>query len=656
MAESLHVFIQGNQLEERIAKLADKPLVIAECGFGFGLNFLLTCETFCQLAPENGRLHFLSCENHPVLQKDLQRYYKKLPSALQSIADNLLNIYPQQGRGFHRLKFQFQSHHIILDLLFDEAINAFENLSVPPAGGIDAWYLDGHAPSKNNEMWDIRLCKTIARLSKPGNTTLATYSVAGFIRRNLQQAGFSVSKAPGFGKKRHMLTASLEKESNSDDKALLSWKTPWSEAKQKIKTIGIIGAGLAGCASANALAARGYQITLIEKNPDIANGASGNNRGIVHFNPGREINAATSFRLHAFNYAVRHYQSLSQNISQSNQFSWNPCGLLQIAISAQEKSEQDDLIARGLYDPQLIFPVTSEQASEIANTSINYSGLYFPSAASLDPRAVCKAWISHENISLLISHDVQDIEYQNKQWQVKMGVNGSNESQAFDALVICNNQDAIRFCEKNDYPLISNHGQTTIFPVNVKKQELESLKTILRHKGYIIPWKTNTNDMLTIGGSFKQGEHKSEPTEITIENSALKKLNLQLIKNISLPIYAILDKHFMDEDVLFRTGTRSTTPDYQPLAGPVESSNESMKIFEDYQRNAKNEVYATARYQPGLYINAGYGSSGLTTTPLLAEYLASLISNEILPLGKEEISAVLPLRFLIRDLKKQNRK
>ena len=623
--------------------MGDKPLVIGECGFGFGLNFLLTCERFCQLSPENGKLHYLSCEIHPVLVKDLQRFYQQLPSTFHPIADQLLKIYPEQGKGIHRLKFQFQTRHITLDLLYGNAVDAFNILSIPPAGGIDAWYLDGHAPSKNEDMWNISLCKTIARLSKPGHTTLASYSVAGIIRRNLEEAGFTLAKVDGYGKKRHMLTGHLESLDKHVEKTVPSWRNPWSMEYPINKSIAIIGAGLAGCASAYALANRGFKVTLIEKNGNIANGASGNARGIVHVNPGRQLTPASLFRLNAFNYAIRHYQTLAE----SNDFAWNSCGLIQLAISAQEKTDQEDLLIRNLYDPHFMYAIDSKQASKIANMQLDYSGLYFPKAGSLEPPALCQAWIKHDNIQLLTSHEVMAFAYQNNQWQVAMSSQGLDSSHAFDALVICNNNQAALFPETADYPMINNHGQTDSFLMNGTKDVSEHLKTVLRHQGYIIPWQNNRASMLTIGGSFVQGLHQGG------SSSTLTKTNLELIEKISSRLHAKLDDQCSSEDLVSRAGTRCTTPDYLPLAGPVEDRGKTEKIFDGYQRNARNEISASAQYLPGLYINAGHGSSGLTTTPLLAEYLASLISNEVLPLATEEVGAVLPLRYLIRNLKRQ---
>ena len=69
----------------------------------------------------------------------------------------------------------------------------------------DAWLLDGFAPAKNADMWSCEVLAHITKLSKP-NTTFATFTSAGAVRRGLQTAGFTVEKHNGFGKKREMLS------------------------------------------------------------------------------------------------------------------------------------------------------------------------------------------------------------------------------------------------------------------------------------------------------------------------------------------------------------------------------------------------------------------------------------------------------------------
>jgi tRNA 5-methylaminomethyl-2-thiouridine biosynthesis bifunctional protein len=55
-------------------------------------------------------------------------------------------------------------------------------------------------------------------------------------------------------------------------------------------------------------------------------------------------------------------------------------------------------------------------------------------------------------------------------------------------------------------------------------------------------------------------------------------------------------------------------------------------------------------YIPGLYVNVGHGSRGLTSTPLCAELLAAHICNEPRPLPRDLMQALSPARFVIRKL------
>jgi len=620
-----------------------KPLVIGECGFGFGVNFLVTCERFSQLAPVNSTLHFLSCEVHPVLKKDLYRFYKTLPSSLHPYAEQLLENYPEQGQGIHRIMFEYQQHHYILDLLYNDAITAFQKLSTP-APIIDAWYMDGYSPAKNEAMWGRDLCSIIAKLSKPGST-LATYSVAGKVRENLRQAGFNVSKRIGFGKKRQMLVAGMAEYPQTPDPETQSWSNPWTDAEHSVSRIGIIGAGLAGSATAHALALRGYSVSLLEKNAGLASGASGNPHGIVHFNPGRQLTPANLFRLSAFRYAVRHYHHLSKH----HDFSWYPCGLIQLAKDNTEFDEYNNLLARQLYDPAFMRLINADQASRLAGLSINHNGLFFPQAGCLDPAALCRAWTSAKNINFLGNREVTEINFNKGQWQVTMNGQHGTEQQEFDVLVICDNGATPRLTQDNGYPVLFNYGQTDSFKLDSALLESDVLKCVVRQKGYVIPWGNKSSARITIGGSFNT--QKDLPTQST----TMQEHNLQMLKDIAPSLHEAISTELSNDPntMSSRPGTRCSTPDYLPLAGPIEENHLTRSIYSDYQRSARKEIVAKPHYFPGLYINIAHGSSGLVTTPLLGEYIASLISRDSLPINKDEISAVLPLRYLVRDLKRQ---
>lgn len=641
LEESRHVFINGNHLGTRLPQVTDRPFIIGECGFGFGLNFLLTVEQFSRTAPESARLHYISCELHPVRLKDLKRYYANLPSSLLTLAAVLLRHYPEQGKGLHRFQFSYRQRFFTLDLVYDEATKALRGLSMP-APAVDAWYLDGFAPSRNDDMWQPRLFREIAAHSKAG-TTLASYSVAGAVRRSLESVGFQIEKSPGFGNKRHMLSGRFEKQSPPQ---AAGWQWPWPGEQRQPQRVAVIGAGLAGCATAHALAMRGIPTTLIEAQDTVAAGSSGNPRGILHFSPARQLTPAARLRLQAYSHALQHYAVLAGQ----HDIGWQPGGVLQLAMPGKEQLQWQGLADAGRYDASLFRWVSREQAQTLAGVTLPAGGLFFPGAGSLNPAALCQALSQTTGITLHTQTRVTGMTAEPDGWTLALNTPDSHREAHFDAVVVCSNPFARDFEILPDYPLVANHGQTDTYTVRDTRGSNDTAgivlpKTVVCHKGYAVAWKAHGSQQLMTGGSFAQGHHDEAETEM------LGKKNLALLASMLPDLAAALTA--AAHPCQSRTGTRVTTPDFLPLIGPVEDSTACRQIYAALSRNARKPVTACPDYLPGLYINAAHGANGLTTTPLAGEYLAALICGEPLPILHEDIQAIHPLRYLVRDLKKQ---
>lgn len=193
--ESRYVFLQHNNLAERFAKASH--VTIGETGFGTGLNFLCAWQLRDQLQ-SNCALRFISVEKYPLTLADLTRALALWPE-LKVYARQLLRHYPKHLIGWH--KIEIAEAKVELLIYFGEALQGFQETDTK----VDAWFLDGFAPAKNPQMWTPQLFKQIARLSYPG-TRFATFTAAGAVRQGLADAGFSVQKVKGFGRKRHMLT------------------------------------------------------------------------------------------------------------------------------------------------------------------------------------------------------------------------------------------------------------------------------------------------------------------------------------------------------------------------------------------------------------------------------------------------------------------
>jgi tRNA 5-methylaminomethyl-2-thiouridine biosynthesis bifunctional protein len=196
-AQANHVFLAGNKLPERWQ--GRNEFVILETGFGLGLNFFATWQAWLDDPLRSNQLHFISLEKHPFSVADLALVHASWPE-FSVFSEELCQKWPPLERGEHRL--EFAGGKLLLSLVFGDAIDELPQL----AAGVDAFFMDGFSPAKNPEMWSSELCYFLAQKAVPG-ATLATWSVAGNLRRALISAGFVVAKQAGFGFKRKMLAA-----------------------------------------------------------------------------------------------------------------------------------------------------------------------------------------------------------------------------------------------------------------------------------------------------------------------------------------------------------------------------------------------------------------------------------------------------------------
>ncbi len=198
LAETEHVFITHNQLQQRFSDANVSNFTVIETGFGTGLNFLAVSALWLQLAPKSAVLHYIGIEKTPLSLADITRAQALWPQ-FSDVSQALITQYSTLKAGAN--VFSVAAGRIQLDLQINDIALALPQLSL----STDAWLLDGFAPAKNADMWSSEMFTQMARLSKTG-TTFATFTSAGRVKRGLQSVGFKVSKHKGFGKKREMLS------------------------------------------------------------------------------------------------------------------------------------------------------------------------------------------------------------------------------------------------------------------------------------------------------------------------------------------------------------------------------------------------------------------------------------------------------------------
>ena len=195
-AQARHVFLGGNGLPARWQ--GHTSFTILETGFGLGLNFMATWLAWRDDPQRSARLEFISVEKHPFVAADLARAHLSWPE-FAPLSNALCAAWPELVPGEHCVSLD--DGRVVLRLLFGDACAAMTSLDT----SVDAIYLDGFSPAKNPELWSPAVCHQLARFAHPG-TTLATWSVAGSVRRALSAAGFDVVRCPGFAGKRQMLS------------------------------------------------------------------------------------------------------------------------------------------------------------------------------------------------------------------------------------------------------------------------------------------------------------------------------------------------------------------------------------------------------------------------------------------------------------------
>ncbi len=615
LGETRHVFLQGNALAERFAALpAGGRLTIGETGFGTGMNFLCAWQLFTQTAPADARLHFVSVEKYPLSSADLKKALALWPG-LAPWSAQLLAQYVAINPGFQRLVFD--GGRVVLTLLVGDVLE-----QLPPLEArIDAWFLDGFAPAKNPAMWTPELFTELARLSAPG-ATLGTFTAAGFVRRGLIAAGFAMHRVPGYGHKREIMRGRFEGQPAAE-------AAPWYARPPRPhgdRRAVVIGAGIAGCATAASLAARGWQVQLVERHAEVAREGSGNPQGVLYLKLSAHGTPLSQLVVAGFGHTRR----LLPNLRPGED--WDACGVLQLGFDAKEQARQQQLAEA--FPPSLLRALTQSEAEAVAGVNLGSGGLLFPDAGWLHPPALCRWLASQPGIELKTHSEALEIQRHDGQWQVRAA---SGLLAQAPVLVLANATDSLAFAPTAWLPLKRIRGQISRLPATPASS---ALRTLLCAEGYVAPARHGEH---TLGASFDFKACDLEPS------AAEHRSNLALLEEISADLATRLDAAHLDPTTLQgRAAYRCTSPDYLPLVGPLAEAEAFQQAYAALRKDARLRPDTPCPWLEGLYLNLGHGSRGLVTAPLAAELLAAWLEDEPLPLPRAVAEACHPNRFLLR--------
>jgi tRNA 5-methylaminomethyl-2-thiouridine biosynthesis bifunctional protein len=499
LEQARHVFLAGCGLPQAWA--GQRQWVILETGFGLGLNFLAAWLAWKDDVQRPGLLHFVSIEAWPVAAADLLRSAAKYPE-LRPLAGALAAQCHELMPGVHRL--EFEHGRVLLTLHTRDVMLALRE----PRLRADSVFLDGFDPERNPTMWELPTLKAVARHCRRG-TTLATWTVAGQVRRDLEQCGFTVQKAEGLAPKRDCLRAVFAP----------AWEPRGQRAANTVvpDQCVVVGSGLAGAAVARSLARRGWRVNVLDAANTPAAGASSLPAGLLA--PNRSADDNLLSRL-------------------------TRCG---IRITSQQ--------ARALLRDGVDFRLAGviEQRDQGSPAHWHQEGGW------IKPAALARAWLSQPNIEWRGNCKVDRIIRVGSDWQL---VDEGGAGLARTGLVIVAAAHASGALAGGALPLQPVRGQVSwgvhdtgallpAFPVNGNGQLIANVPM---------------DDALAwfCGSTYQRGE-----TDLT-PRAADHEYNFDRLSGL-LPVAANeVSLSFSNGSVHAWTGVRCTSADRRPLVGELE--------------------------------------------------------------------------------------
>ena len=361
----------------------------------------------------------------------------------------------------------------------------------------------------------------------------------------------------------------------------------------------VIGGGIAGCATAHALAQRGVEVTLIDRAAHLASGASGNPRGILHARFGAGDNPLHQFILAAYQHALRWLDGVLpvDGVSRAQ------CGLLQLACNVVEVKRLGRL-AQQTWPPQLMQFVDAAQASELVGVEMQFGGAWFPSGGWVVPPVLCAKLASDARITQRLGHNAESLVKTQTGWRVQgQTAQGTAWQVEADVLVVCCAHTANKFAQFARFPLIPVRGQITLVPESEASQALQS---VVCGDGYCAP---------AVDGVHVMGATHAFDDESTEIRSADHADNLTSLSEYAPALHQALGEVSLDE-LQGRASVRCSAPGSTPLVGEVEQ---------------------------GLYCSLAHGTRGLLTAGISAEVLAAQICGQLPPLPASILEVLAPL-------------
>ncbi len=625
VAQTRQVFLGGNGLPGRWCR---RPrFVILETGFGLGNNFLATWRAWLDDTERCEQLHFISIEARPLSRDDMVGLPRD--HALASLSAQLAEAWPPLTCNLHRLAFE--DGRVQLLLAFGDVAAWLPQI----VASVDAFYLDGFAPAKNPQMWEARLFKAIARVAAP-EATAATWSVARPVRDGLSAAGFEVRLAPGSGGKREITVARFAPRftPRRGPRQGASFASGTSSRTQH-EPVAIVGGGLAGCATAWALAEQGRSSVVFERRAELAREGSGNPAGLFHGVVHRHDGHHARFHRAA---ALEAQRVVARAVAEHG-VRGNASGLLRIDRSVADAADlRSTLDALGL-PPDFVRAVTAAEASELAGATLTAPAWQFPGGGWVDPHGLALYFVGSAGgqASIHCDTDIAAVRRDGVKWRLldaseRVVATASN-------VVLANAGAAIDLLGAASWPVSKTRGQISSMAA-ADWPSAAPLRMPVAGSGYVLP---AVEGRLWFGASSHENDADAQVRDTDHR------------RNVERLAELIGDPPGIDIATLAgRVAFRWASVDRLPLIGavPLSAVGAELGLEADAPTSPRPDQPRFAPRAPGLFVFIGLGSRGIAGSALGAQVLASCITGAPMPLEADLLDAIDPARFASRAFRR----
>ncbi|MES2887335.1 MAG: FAD-dependent 5-carboxymethylaminomethyl-2-thiouridine(34) oxidoreductase MnmC [Pseudomonadota bacterium] len=622
-AHAAAVFVGGNHLPDRWRADRQRRCVVLDTGWAAGQRFLQTWQAWRETPEPRADLDFIALADQPLSAADAaQALASECPCP--ALREALLAEWPPLTHNLHSLSFD--QGRVRLWLALGDPLEWLPELVL----SVDAFYLNAWAVDQAPAGWHSRVYKALARLAAPGATAVSD-GVVDSVERGLRTAGFvSEAQATPGDPAQACTRARHAPRPTRHPPPRRTGALAQGSPRQAL----VIGAGLAGSATAWGLAKVGWHSTVLDAAPEPAAGASGNPAGLFHgIVNGQDGTHARLFRAAALAIVPAVQQALAVQPSCGQQ-----AGLLRLEQRRTATEMQALLDTLGL-PASLVQAVDAGQASALGGLSLPDAAWWHLGGGWVDPGALCRSYLALAGAFSRFQGQarVASLAQRDGQW-CALDEQGVTLGRA-PVAVVANAGDALRLLGVPTWPLQAVRGQISWCDSAAQAACIgwpaSGPALPLAGAGYCVPPQGGRR---VFGATTQPGD--PDP-QVRLADHASNLLQLARLQGRPLDA-AVAQAQAAQAHLSGRVGWRWTTDDKLPVWGALPDPD-----------GPRADQVRHLRRTPGLFVCTGMGSRGITWSALAGQVLAALISDTPCPIESSLLDAVDPARFQVRAWRAQ---